>query len=367
MNTSAYRAANTIWVDHILDRNSRSKSIICLLSVSLMPWLLGFLISLWIGKMQQYLHTPIFYVASFGIFLTIGSLGFGSFSQYKMYDRILACFVVSESERRGSIISALERHSNFYNHIRASVIIFIFSVTVAALGCFFWNEINFISAEFGTILPRFQAFEKYDWYDETISAEFFAIQVIFLLFISPPLGTAASIMLRFPTFLWEISKKTPRYPPNLIKAYFAPAATFYAYVSVLWLLGVFLIYYFLGQNMDLFSDIGVAFAFLIGVINFYLPQVAYVRVVSASEQQLLDIISNFFNAESSDNRGNNNVMIQANSEESQRILALVNLMTHNEWVYPMHQTYAVVGIYLISLITSIIGWDQIRNYIETSL
>ena len=142
----------------------------------------------------------------------------------------------------------------------------------------------------------------------------------------------------------------------LIKTHFAPVTSFYATISLLWLLGVVLFAYFLGMNKDWLSISIVATFFALGVVNFVLPQIVYIRVVSASKDLFLGHLSERIL------RGN----VERGADEQEEGLSdqffrnisgmesLLPLLKHDQWVYPLHQTYIVVGAYLLSLLS----WDR---------
>jgi hypothetical protein len=151
-------------------------------------------------------------------------------------------------------------------------------------------------------------------------------------------------------------------PPTLIKAHFSPATAFYAKISVLWLIGVGLLFYFFSPNRDWLSYSIVFAAFASGIINFSLPQIAYVRTVSSSEDHFLALLSRSFD-EGQTAAAIEGVGTQASQIHAQRdpngMLLLLQLLKHDDWVYPLHQTYIVIGIYLISLGGSAIDWKRI--------
>ncbi len=354
MRSASYRFANILWIDHLVDQRSFRKSAVRLVIFATIPWLSGLLIALSGGYESQYLITPAFYVGSAGILLASSVLAYGSARQYSMYERFLSCFDVNDESRQASIREALARHSNFYHHMRASLIVFCICGLAAAAGSFFWSSVSPVSRFFGTYLPRFEAFYSYGWYEDAIRVHGFFIIMIFSLFISFPLGTSASIILRLPTFLWKASSQTPLLPPSFIKMHFNPVATFYATVSIFWLAGVVLMLFFLGQNKDWPSLIVVIFTFLLGIINFTLPQIAYARVVSASEERFLGALSKRFRnrmEESTirDDREPRDIENMPLGVEN--FAAAMSLLKHDRWVYPIHQTYFVVGAYLFSAVS----------------
>jgi hypothetical protein len=98
------------------------------------------------------------------------------------------------------------------------------------------------------------------------------------------------------------------------------------------------------------------------VINFCIPQIADVRTVSASGDIFSEIISKRFSDRSlrdivsqglnHDNRTHGGV-------EAKELDLIVQLLRHDDWVYPLHQTYAVVGIYVITLAGSVVNVKEL--------
>ncbi len=111
--------------------------------------------------------------------------------------------------------------------------------------------------------------------------------------------------------------------------------------------------YLFGLNKDMISYSCVIGIFVLGLITFILPQVVYIRVVSASEDLYCQIIKRRFSS-SNPNLGTSEGVIRALRDEIPDIGemgSLVNLLNYDQWVYPLHQTYIVVGMYALSLIS----------------
>jgi hypothetical protein len=103
-----------------------------------------------------------------------------------------------------------------------------------------------------------------------------------------------------------------------------------------------------------------------GITSFVTPQVAYVRTVGASEDKFLGLISKIFDSDSRTDilklfHGNDG---SDNKPKSDDLMILFELTKHDDWVYPLHQTYTVVGFYLMSIIGSILGWKKIANFLN---
>jgi hypothetical protein len=242
----------------------------------------------------------------------------------------------------------------------------------ASLRFWGWSRIEPVSNYLGTNLPRFKALGHYGWYDSSILNHGLLIVLVFVLFIALPLGTSGSIMMRLPMFIWKTSCEKPLYPPSLIKLYFGPATTFYAAVSILWFIGVFLFLYFFGLNADWLSILIVLLVFLMGVFNFAVPQLAYIRVVSSSEDMFMESIANHFSyAQFSDSStdgiisGSSNRTLATKMIDNSNIQPLIHLLKHDDWVYPVHQTYIVVGLYLVSSLSGFLGWTQILEFVAS--
>lgn len=347
MQSHSYEFANRLWVDLFVVRGSLRRTARNLALFSATPWLLGAVVAIFADRARVYLSTPAFYVGAIGIFLTTCGLAYASNHQYAIYERYLACFSLSTEERQAAVHDALARHSRLFLHLRAAVIIFVTCTVFVTLGFEYWSQVEAYSRALGTKLPRFEAFARYGWYDPQVARHGALIVIVFGFFIALPLGTAGSMILRLPLFLWRLSGSKPVLPPALVKIHFAPAASFYMRVSVLWLLGVFLFLYFFGLNKDWLSLGFVAVVFALAVVNFILPQIAYARVVSAAEDQFLELLGKHL-AQSTPvtlaGRGLSSDFVQAiNGVDS-----FMSLLKHEHWVYPIHHTYIVVGSFVAS-------------------
>jgi len=353
MHALPYRFANILWVDYLVQGSSLGRAVFRLALFSISPWLIGLVIASHADRTLAYLTTPAFYLGTIGILLTTSTIAYGSNKQYSMYERFLECFDLSENARLDVIREALARHSNLRLHLRAAAIIFCICAFFVATGFFWWSELEPFSRVIGTTLPRFEAFSQYGWYDESIAGHGALCVLVFSVFISLPLGTSGSIIIRLPLFLWRTSAYKPLLPPALIKMHFSLITSFYARVSFLWLMGVVLTVYFFGINKDWLSYGIVGMLFLFGLVNFAIPQIAYARVVDASEDLFIELLSKRI-LNSIPDRG----AIMGDEERSDRVLhslsgmdPLIGLLTQEHWVYPLHQTYIIIGAYVLSLVS----------------
>jgi hypothetical protein len=362
MHAEAYRAENTIWVDYIADPQSIRRTVIRFAAFAFVPWAIGFLVSFLAGATILYLSTPYFYIGSFGVFFTAGAIYYGSRRQYAMYDRVIRCFELDETQRRESVLNALERHSNLYNHMRATSIIFFLGVLVAAAGFLWWPKIFWLSDLLNMHFPRFRSLESYGWYDDSLKYYSLFISLVFLLFIAPTLGTAASNILRLPLFLLSISKAVPKVPPALVKLHFTSAAHFYTVISFLWLFGVFLLYLFFSPNEDWPGFFLVGLTLLFGLFNFSVPQIAYIRTISRSEDLYLNLVADNF-ADRKNNALSQRLQYPSSygfpADRTNDMLLLIHLLKHDQWVYPLHQTYFIVVAYMVSLSGWIFDWSMV--------
>lgn len=352
MRKRPYRFANKFWVDYLLVGSSISSTILRLVSFSFLPWLVGLIIAIIADRFLEYLKTPAFYLGSVGIFLTAGGLAYGSIKQYAIFDQFLACFDLDRDEQEKIVCDTLGKYTSLRIHIRSFLIIFIMCAMIAVAGFILWPSIEQISNEVGTKLPRFNALSQHGWYDVSVQVHSLWIVLVFAFFVTLPLSTAISVTLRLPSFLWRVSQAPVLLPPLLIKAHFAPAASFYTTVSIIWIFGVLLIAYFVGMNEDWLSYFVVVIFFVSGVIIFATPQIIYARVASSSEEVYFDLLSQRILATSHSKE-------EFSELDDTRAKILENMfeygpaasyMTHDRWVYPLHQTYIVVAAYLVSLL-----------------
>jgi len=367
--TDAYRFANIIWVEQVIGSGLTIRSFARIMIFSITPWSVGFLISLISGSYLEYLRTPLFYIGSVGIFLTTTGLVFGASQQYGMYDRLVSLYEMDPDQRRNHVVSALTRHSRFWHHMRATAIIFLAGFLSSVSAIYFWDHIGPASSALDTLIPRFRVLESHGWYAESLRHYTFSILIVFLVFISLVLGTSASIMLKLPLFLWGVSGEKPILPPAVIKTHFRPAATFYAVISLLWLAGGAAVFYLFGMNDDWLSYLCVFGTFVVGIVNLSIPQIAYLRTISASEERYIEIVSARFLADIGVKHGAEKDLAITFGAGPQDITTgtVLQLMKCDAWVYPVHQTYVVAGTYIASLIGTAIGWKRVFSFIMQNL
>ena len=289
-NAIPYQFANLLWTDKLRSSTSGWITGFNVAAYSLAPWLLGAVIAEQAGRLTNYLNTPIFYVGSLGIALTLGALMYGSKKHLSVYRDILECFDLSDDERKGVIHDILDRYYNSRRHLLAAAIVFSVGVAIAVLGFWYWEHIRIISDVMYTSLPRFTVFRIYGWYDKEIASYSLAIVVLYAMFIALPLGTSTSVMIRMPISLWKISKLRPLLPPLMVKSYFSDITSLYTRISISWLFGAFMMFYFFGLNDDVISYAIAFIFFILGVFTFFIPQVVYVKVVSGSEDRYFETI-----------------------------------------------------------------------------
>jgi len=322
---------------------------------------MGLVVSITHSESTRYLATQIFYIATLAIFLTASVLIYGSRRQHAIFRGVLECFELDEKQRMGFMVRGLDRHSNFKRQLTFSLIIFICTLTLAYTACFPTWIVDHAASFLNTMLPKFRVFDEKGWYLSSSVKTGFWIVAVYTPWIATLLGTSLSIILSMPRFFFDISSLPPRFPPSLIKAKFSTATDIYSKVSLLWLLGVCALYYFFGKNGDYLSYSVVAVMFFLGALNFLVPQFAYVRVVSASEDKYIGLVAKQIEASS-------NLVAKGVDGESRPLAAtelagLVALTKHDIWVYPVHQTYVVFGSYLLSVLGSIVGWRAILDFI----
>jgi hypothetical protein len=354
-----YHFANRLWIEHLLPQKSPTYIMGSILLLSSLPWIVGLCIAAYIGRLQNFLQTPAFYLGSVGIFVTLATLLYGSKKQYSMYERFLTCFDLDEEARREKIMDALARHSSFPKQLRASAIIFFLCALTAASGFLAWPNLQPLSNLFATRMPIFDALASHGWYDKPVAAYSFTIVLLFALFISATLGTSASIMIRLPRFLLEVASRKPVLPPNLIKNHFSPVTSFYTTVSILWLVCCALVAYFIGANDDILSRSIPGILIVAGLINFILPQFMYMRVISKSEDIFLNLISKWL-LQRGPEVMSDTAPDPSRLKELADIEAMLSFVQHDDWVYPLHQTYSVIGTAVLSLV----GWEAVRSYLK---
>ncbi len=353
-----YRSANKLWVDYLLLGSSTRQTAIRVLAFALLPYFVGLGLAVLGGFASTYLRTPAIYYGLLGIILTLSALLHGSATQYAMYRKFFACFAMEPKSQLEDTKITLATYSSFSKHLRAFLISSAASLIIVYAGLFWFAAIAPYTHALHLTLPRLAAFDQHGWYDHVDAVYSFIILSVFALFVCAPLATAGSVMLRMPLLLLRSSKWTPAVPPLLVKAHFAPLTSFYTRTSLAWSGGAILIGLLLLPNSDWLSVLIVVFIFLLGIVNFFLPQVVYERVVTKSEAVYVDMMSALLHSVPS---GRPN---ELDAESQFAMLAkldpVTSLLTRDRWVYPLHQTYLVLASYLLSLL----GWDQITKIIE---
>ena len=355
-SSQPYRIGNKIWLDYLFWRGSIFKSLPVILVFSFTPWVISLLVSIYFDLMNKYLTTKVFYLGSVGIFFTSTLVIYGSINQYKIYDSLLSCFILTNEERRSNIVNILSTHSNFFHQLRAVLVVMIAGVLIALSGFLWWDVLKPFSDLVGTALPRLAPFEDNGWYHERNVNAGLIVTLVFIPFIAIPLGTSGSIIIRMPIYILRTSTYLPSIPPRLVKSYFSPLTTFYSIISISWLIGVILLFYLFGTNYDPLSCMFAVLPFLWGAFNFAVPQIAYIKVVSSSEEKYLNAIEQTLSPpQVAGSPTAENLTSDEERNQWLEVSSLVHLLNHDDWVYPVHQTYAVVALYLAPLVGSAIG------------
>lgn len=347
-----FRFGNRIWLDKIASWRNPRRALVVIVALSLAPLLLGMLVSYLHGRFFLFATTTGFWIGSLGLLITLVIISYGSYSQYQIYDRLFRCFDMTATERVELVLDAVERHSNFWQHFKASAAIVAigFAMLWASTSPTVYHSLPWL--ESAASFPRLSAFLENGWYEPENTKTFIWVCVIFILIMAPALGTSASIIIRMPKLLWEISKRRPIMPPSLVKIHFARAAQFYAVVSFSWLIGFGLMFLLFRENSDPVSILLLAIVFVAGAINFIFPQIAYIRSVHKSEDECLGYLSQVFSA--SNQAGKSGFSINHINDETKDDSELILQMTqHDDWVYPLHQTYVITAFYAISFVGSV--------------
>jgi hypothetical protein len=351
LHPKSYQFANALWCNFLYSRGNFLRTFYSVLAFSFSPWVGGLFISSLFGMPLRFVTTPIFYIAAFAIFVTVTALIYGSAQHYRIYSRLLECFDLSEMEKRDILHETMDSFFHFRAHIRASFLILSGGSLLAISGFYFWAYIRPFSELLGTCLPRFVAFSKYNWYSADSTKCGLIIVLIYLIFISIALGTSTSIMIRMPKLLLRVRRLNPSLPPRLVKYCFAPTASLYAWISVLWLVGAICLLYFFGLNGDWLSYACVIGPFLLGLFAFSLPQIAYVHIVFAAEERYSEAIKNRLAPIPLASAPMSSTIRQTDCSQANELVPLLELLTHDQWVYPLHQTYIVVGMYALSFVS----------------
>lgn len=359
----AIRFGNEIWLDGFLTRRTLLGTIASVISFSLVPWLIAYFLCFFNGQAERFLSTGAFHVATLAISMVNLTIIYGSRNQYRIYRGVFECFKLGDTQVDTQVASVMARHSNFAQQFRAVLIVFVISLVAAVLGSFLWDWVEPISNALHTQLPRFEAFAKHGWYDDGNNTLGFLAIALFTPWIGISLGTSASIFIRMPLFFWEVQKQEVVLPPALIKSKFSAATDFYTVISVFWILGVFALLYFFGQNKDALSLIIVVVTFGFGIVNFFIPQFCYVRIVSSAEDRLLNESAlAFARSEPARILGSDNAADGSQGVSAPGMMLLLRLAQHDNWVYPMHQTYIILGSYAIPIGLTLVNWEAIVQF-----
>lgn len=346
-----YQFANQIWTEIFISDSSYLNTLIRMAVYASIPWLFGFFYSYYYDIHGIYLETPAFYYGFIGILATTIGVTIGARIQYGIYDEITKCFIRDPKDQIDYIKLCLEQNSRFREHLYTSFATFIVMFGITAFSFLHWDIIEPISSFIGTQLPRFESFNTYGWYNDAKAFHGFLIVFVFSIFISASLGTATPLIIRMPIFLYHLTKRQPQLPPKLIKIHFSRVSKFFVTISLLWSFGVLLIYGFAIQNDDWLTTLIIIVYAALGVINFLVPQLTYLHSVRKSEVSILSAMSTYFEAspfsDSIEKMRDGQISGLQHLPEKE---SLLTLMQHDRVVYPLHQAYLVVIVYLVSVI-----------------
>src|SRR5687767_5670475 len=117
--------ANLIWLDYLASWRNPRVAIVKFSIVSLVPYTLGIIVAYLHGLQNIYLTTPGFLIGSLGILITLTFISYGSYTQYQMFERLMRCFSLTPKQRQEYTLDVVARHSNFRQHLRATIIIVV--------------------------------------------------------------------------------------------------------------------------------------------------------------------------------------------------------------------------------------------------
>ena len=272
------RSKYKIWID-ILDKlklNNFWSSIV----TAVLVYLIGLLLSLFIGFTNNYLNTLAIYLISFGIFITTFTLRISSNRIHESMLTLRPCFMVSDNEYFYFLDTWFKRLSN------NRIIIFITLIFTAILGvllyCKFYNEsiynqLNLLSLEL-------TSFKINGWYDQPNLDSKFLLMGYFIIITSSLLITSFRIL--FINFFFIIDLlKLPIIPiPNLIRLRIENLSGLYLMVSFNWFVGVSLFGILLFTSLDWLSISILTLISLVGFITFMAPQYLYSKMLYKSQQ-----------------------------------------------------------------------------------
>lgn len=343
-----YRFANRIWLERLFGVKPLTAHIrIAIFALS--PLLIGFTISPFFGFASSFRANWAVYYGVVGIYLTSAIIWHGSNRQFHIYDRFLTCFNLSEDERHEILMGALERHSDTKRQLKSAAKILGVALIVAAIG--FWPD-RFVQifghpAFFEAF--RFADFRDAGWYRHDYRPVALSLTAIFAGAASIPLGTAYPVMWRMPWIILKCARKGSILLPRLIKFHFSPLAGFYTWVSFFWSIGVILFALLFRHNSNWFFWLALATLSFVGIINFLLPQIAYVHVTLGAEEYWLAKAEAEFRARliiTGDNNGDG----RADTTEKNVLDVNTYYLAHDRWAYPIHETYLVGAAQLLSLL-----------------
>jgi hypothetical protein len=352
VNPNSYRFANRLWVDSLYENKTPLQVGLYVVLIAIAPWFSCFLISYASGEHTRFVSTPVFYVGSAGIFLTTGALMYGSYRYVFVYMNILKCFELTYDDQRTILKDVLGRYAYFYHHLRAAIICFLFGIIIAIGSTVIWKHINTFVPFFGTGLPRLAAFSDNGWYRDELLHITLAIKAIYVFSIALPLGTAMSVIVRLPLFFYSIWGLPVKLPPKLIKTHYTNATVFYSIISLFWITGTIGFVYLFGNGGD-YASASIVFSLIaLGIVTFLAPQISYMKAVSDSEKKYLSELADLFVEIGSISTISNNSAKEANDSKilTDRAGMISDLLLHDSWVYPYHQTMVVVGTYVLSSI-----------------
>jgi len=277
---SAYQTNKTsykTWIDHIFG----DKIIVIIFRLIIycgIPFIFGLIISQQFSFVHNYITTLPIYLGFFGIMLTCLMLIYGNSNIHGSFAFARPCFTITDDSYKKIIDTNFRKCASLKLSIYSSIILFVYAMI--ALGYSYYKFNNSSNGDDNIIMNSL--FVKKNWYNVPYKELKFLILLIYALFCSFPLGTAALALIVNVKLILNLFRLPVIPIPNLIYSRLEPLTDFYLKISISWFTGVSLFVIIFIRNLDLTSIIFISFLSIIGILTFLIPQLLYRNMIAKS-------------------------------------------------------------------------------------
>lgn len=234
-----------------------------------------------------YLHTPLAYVAAFGVIWVLASVYWGLGQIPRHLDDLGRCFV----EQYYAAFADRWKRRFFSNKgmILCAIALWLFGAIMGLVGMFPLHRQDTLRPA-NHVLPQ-------AWYQGDVLSHYLLFLIIsgFACFVG---GSGLWLFLVNLPFLDSLSKFRVVPLPSVVLRKFRPMSDFYVVSTGAWFVGVGLVAIVVFRNLSPIAAIFLAVTSLIGVTAFVLPQIVFHNLIISAHVAIANMRIDEFNNDS---------------------------------------------------------------------